>query len=296
MIEFPCVYCGRLVRADEALTGKVMECPACGHSVVVRVREPGEAMKEAARNDAGARRTTEDWQAKSDQEIFDRLLFKTLTAEDRRGLAARRLRWMPIPRCDGLTLFALSLAFSLLWFIDPEPAIDLRRAFSSLNIDDVRFVPALTLIAAAISLINLLLGRPRSDRETFMMLLFTTVVAAGTGVYAGYIVVQRHLGWWMAFPAWNILSSALLMLLFHLGVADTEHTDGTKANLLQAIVSAVSTTALLAACHYHFHLHWAIAFSITVGYTMSLHNTICGIFRRRAPGFAVHRSRAWEQR
>jgi DNA-directed RNA polymerase subunit RPC12/RpoP len=287
MIEFSCIYCGGLIKADAESAGKTVECPACGHSIVVRVREPGEAMKKAAREDTGEQRTTEDWQARSDQEIFDRLLFKTLTTQDRRGLAARRLRWMPIPRCDGLTLLALSLTFSLLWFIDAEPATDLRQALSSLNIGDVRFVPALTVIAAVMSLINLLLDRPKSDRETFMMLLFTMAVATGTGAYAGYIIAQRHLGWLMIFPAWNILSSALLLLLFHLRVADVEHASGTKANLLQVMISAISTTAVLAACHYRFHLHWAVTFSITVGYAMSLHNTICGIFCRRTSRPAV---------
>jgi len=287
MIEFSCVYCGGLIKVDAESAGKIVPCPACGHSVVARAREPGEAMKEPTREDTSERKTTEDWQARSDQEILDHLLFKTLTSADRRSLAARRLWWMPIPRCDSLTLFALSLAFSLLWFIDAEPAKDLLKAFAPLNIGDVRFVPALTIIAAAVSLVSFLLDRPPSDRETLMMMLFTTVVATGTGAYAGYITMQRHLGWFMIFPVWNILSGALLALLFRLGVTDTEYADGVMRRLLQAMTSAVSTTALLTACHYHFHLHWAIAFSITIGYTMSLHNTICGVFHRRTRGLAV---------
>jgi len=290
------MYCGRLITADAESAGKTMECPACGHSVVVRVREPGEALKEPAREEPGEQKTTENWQDKSDQEIFDRLLLTTLTAEDRRRLAARRLRWMPIPHSDSLTLFALSLAFSLLWFMDAEPAADLRKAFSSLNIGDVRFVPALTALVAVMSLVNLLLGRSKSDRETFMMLLFTLVVAAGTGIYAGYIIVHRHLGWLMVFPSWNLLSIALLLLLFRLGVVDTGYANGTGANLLQAIASALSTAGLLAACHHYFHVHWAITFSITVCYTMSLHNTICAIFSGRVPGLAVRRSQTWRQR
>jgi len=289
MIEFSCMYCGRLITADAESAGATMECPACGHSVVMRVREPGEALKEPAHEEPDRQKTAENWQDKGDQEIFDRLLLTTLTPEDRRRLAARRLRWMPLPRCDSLTLFALSLAFSLLWFMSAEPASDLRKAFSSLNISDVRFVPALTVLVAVMSLINLLLDRSKSDREAFMMLLFIIVAAAGTGVYAGYVILQRRLGWLMVLPACNILSSVLLALLFRLGVADTDYANGAEVNLLQATVSALSTTALVAACHYHFHLHWAITFSVTVCYTLSLHNTICGVFGRRAPGAVPHR-------
>lgn len=276
MIEFSCVYCGQQIRANEELAGKTTACPACGHSIIVRGKEPGEAIKSAPSSDSGTREDAEDWQAKSDQEIFDHLLFRTLPVEDRRRLAAGKLRWLPIPRCDDVTLFALSSAFSLLWFINPGPATDLREAFSLLSLNDVRFVPALTILAAIVSLINLLLQRPRSDREEFMMLLFVVTVAAGTGVHAGRIAVQEHLGWLMIFPAWNILSSVLLLLLFRLSLTDSDSL-GRGASLLQVIFTAAAITALLAICQYRFKLHWAITFSILICYIVSLHNTIRGV-------------------
>ena len=36
MIEFSCIYCGGMVEADVESAGKIVQCPACGHSVVVR--------------------------------------------------------------------------------------------------------------------------------------------------------------------------------------------------------------------------------------------------------------------
>lgn len=282
MIEFSCVYCGRRVRGDEALAGETMVCPICGHSVLVRKKEPGEALKPAPAGGAGAREEIEDWQGKSDQEVFDRLLAGALPVEDRRRLTAGSLSWLPIPRCDDVTLFALSSAFSLLWFLNPGPAADLREAFSLLGLNDVRFVPVLTLVAATVSLIHLLFQRPKSDREEFMMLLFMIAVAAGTGAYAGYIAVQEHLGWLMLFPAWSILTGVLLLLLFLLGLVDSDPV-GRRASLFQVLLTAVSTTALLAVCQYRFKLHWAITFSIVICYIMSLHNTIRGVFRRRPP-------------
>ncbi len=36
VIEFPCLYCGQSVRREEGLSGKHIECPTCGHSVMVR--------------------------------------------------------------------------------------------------------------------------------------------------------------------------------------------------------------------------------------------------------------------
>jgi len=288
MIEFSCVYCGQQVRVNEERAGETTACPACGHSIIVRRREPGEAMKPASSGATDTRENTEDWQGKSDQEVFDRLLFKTLPVEDRRRLAATRLRWLPIPRCDDVTLFALSSAFSLLWFLNPGPAADLREAFSLLGLNDVRFVPALTLVAATVSFINLLLQRPKSDREEFMTLLFVVTVAAGTGIYAGYTAIQGHLAWLMIFPAGSILGSVLLPLLFLFGLVDSDLV-GRRAGLVQVTLTAAAVTALLAVCQYRFKLHWAITFSIVICYIMSLHSTVRSVFDRWPPASTARR-------
>ncbi len=288
VIEFSCMYCGQSVRANEAQAGGTIKCPACGHSIIVRRREPGEALKPAPSGAADTREDTEDWQGKSDQEVFDRLLLQTLSVEQRRRLAARRRRWLPTPRCDDVTSFALTLGFSLLWFINPGPAADLREAFSLLGLNDVRFVPVLTLVVMTVSLLSLLLQRPKSDREQFMMLLFVVTVAAGTGTYAGYTAIREHLGWLMVFPVGNILGGVLLPLLLVLGLTDSGPISR-KASLLQGIITGVAVVALLAICQYRFKLHWAITFSIVICYLMSLHNTIRGIFGRRPPAFTARR-------
>ena len=58
-----------------------------------------------------------------------------------------------------MTLFALSLTFSLLWFINPGPAADLREAFSLLSLNQMRRA-GVDHFAAIVSLLNLLLQRP----------------------------------------------------------------------------------------------------------------------------------------
>ncbi len=289
MIEFSCVYCGRQVRVLEELAGQTTACPACGHSIIVRRKEPGEALRSTPGDDAGPRRNAEDWHAKSDQEVFDRLLLRTLPVGDRRRLSIGRLQWLPIPRCDDVTLFGLSLAFSVLWFINPGPAVDLREAFSLLSLHDVRFVPALTVLAAIMSLLNLVLQRPKSDREEFMTLLFVVVVAAGTGIHAGRIAIQEHLGWLVVLPAWSIVNSVLLPLLFWLGVVDGGSA-GRRRGIFQVTLTIVTVTALLAVCQYRFKLHWAITFSILICYILSLHNTIRGVFSRRPATATIRRT------
>ncbi len=287
MIEFSCVYCGEPVRANEEQAGETMECPACGHSIIVRRKEPGEALKPAPSDDADARRETEDWQGKSDQEVFDRLLFKTLAAGEKRRLAARRRRWLPIPRCDDVTLFALSFGFWLLWSINPGPEADFREAFSLLGPSHlVTWVPILALIVAIVSLLSLLLRRSKSDREEFMTVLFVVTVAAGAGTYAGYTAMQEHLGWLIVFPVGSILGSVLLPVLLVLGLVDSEPISR-WSGLVQAMLAAAAVAALLMICQYRFRLHWAITFSIVICYLMSLHNTIRSIFGPRPPGSFV---------
>jgi DNA-directed RNA polymerase subunit RPC12/RpoP len=288
-IEFSCMYCGHRVRANEEQAGETTTCPACGHSVTVRNKEPGEALKPAPARAASARQDMQDWRARSDQEVIDRLLARALPVKDRRRITAGRLRRLPIPRGDDVTVFALSLTFSWLWLINPGPADDLREAFSLLRLTEVRFVPALTILAATIALINLLLRRPKSDREEFMMMLFTVAVAMGTGIHAGRIAIQEHLGGWVIFPAWSLASGILLLLLFCLGLADSDSMSR-KAGLFQALLSAISVAVLLTICQYRLDLHWAITFSIVICYVTSLHNTIRGVFIRRPPASAAYRA------
>lgn len=63
------------------------------------------------------------------------------------------------------------------------------------------------------SLVNVFLQREKPHFEKRAMLWFAVLATGGTGLYAGWLMLDRTPGWLMIFPAWNILNGALLLLL-----------------------------------------------------------------------------------
>ena len=70
----------------------------------------------------------------------------------------------------------------------------------------------------------------------------------------------------------------LLLLLAHAGLLDTDCIVDGAAKFWQVVIALVSVGVLLGVCEYVFKLHWAITYSVCVGYTMGLHHTITGLF------------------
>ncbi len=289
MIHFSCMYCGRKLWAKDRLVGSRIRCPACGHKIRIR---PAEAPAEGGRAARHGRRDTsaakEDWREMSDGEIARRLHGARGSSGhplDRRRVARQALSpWLP--HYDSLTLFALSSAFILLLlfgaFKMPGPQWDganpaLSRVLWSLAGPFGLLIP-LAGLGMLLSLVGIFYTKPKPDTVKWLMLCFAVVVTGGTGLYAGYIVLRTTRGWLMVFPAWNILNAAVPLLLFRAGLLDTELILDTTARLWQVIVTMVVTTALLVVCLYYFRLHWAITYSICVGYTMSLNHAITDVF------------------
>lgn len=283
MIEFPCLYCGQSVRTEEGLSGKHIECPTCGHSVMVRERKVGDALKsvpEAGKQEKGE---ASPWAGKSDREITENLLPQAMTEEPRQQQAVRKAFSFLAPRYDDLTLFALSLSFLLLWLIDPDLRRDLAKMFSEGWSGDITIWLIAAVIGMALSLVNVFLRREKSDFQKSVMLIFAVVVTAGTGLYAGWIMLHESKGWLLVFPAWNILNGGLLLLLFRLGIVDTDCIVDEQASFAEVVITAICVPILLTVCHYYCELQWAVTFSIAVAYTMSLHNGIRAVFGVQRP-------------
>lgn len=283
MIEFPCLYCGQTVRAEEGLAGKRVECPACGHFVMVRERKVGDALKSVPEADGPEEADASYWVGRSDREIAESLLPRALTKEQRQKQAVKKAFSFLAPRYDDLTLFALSLSFLLLWLIDADLRRDLTKVFLEGWSGDITIWLIIAVVGMALSLVNVFLQRDKSDLEKSTMLVFAVVVTAGTGLYAGWTMLHQSKGWLLIFPAWNILNAGLLLLLFRLGIVDTDCIVDEPAGFAEVVITAFCVPVLLTVCHYWFELHWAVTFSIAVAYTLSLHNGIRDVFGMRRP-------------
>ncbi len=283
MIEFSCIYCGRLIRAGERFVHKRIKCPACGHAVMVCAQKHVDTLKPAPDLEEEKQKEASDWSGKTNQEIVETLLPKAMTQEQRQHQATKKVFSALIPQYDDLTLFALSLSFLLLWLINADLRRDLTKIFIDESSLDIMLWLAVAVIGMALSLINVFLRREKSELEKFAMLIFAVAVTGGTGLYAGWLMLQHSRGWLLVFPAWNILNAGLLLLLFRLGAVDTDCVIDEPATFAQIVLTAICVPVLLTVCHYGFELHWAVTFSIVVAYTMSLHNAIRDVFGRRQP-------------
>ncbi len=278
MVEFRCIYCGQAVQTEEPSAYQWARCPACGHSVPVYGRKPGDSQHggpPAGRDTLG---DAENWAAKSNEEVAAQLLAPAPTAKERKRQAEKMLLAPLLPRYDDLTLFTLSLAFLLL--IDETSRRDLTAALLTMHGDKAPLLFLLIAFGMVCALVGVFLHRKKSEFQRRAMLLFAAYVTAGTGIYAGWRMLDRSQIWLMVFPAWNILDGALLLLLVYARVVDTECITDKKTTFGQVVVTALAIPILLTSCRYLFDLHWATTFSIAVVYTMNLHR----ILRQRLGG------------
>ena len=178
-------------------------------------------------------------------------------------------------------MFAFSVTFLLLLLIDPALRELFVTAFRERAFSDISVYLAVPGVGMVLALVNVFFARDKSDFEKTLLLLFGVVVTAGTGIYAGHLMLRQGPGWLMIFPALNILNGVLLLILSQFGLVDTDCIVDEKAGLIQIAATVASISLLLALCRYAFELHWAITFSIAVGYTMSLLGAVQDLFGPR---------------
>lgn len=77
------------------------------------------------------------------------------------------------------------------------------------------------------------------------MLLFAVLVTGGTGLYAGWLMLDRSRGWLIIFPVWNIVNGALLLVLARLRIIDTDCIVDEKATFGQVLLTAIVVPILL---------------------------------------------------
>ena len=243
-------------------------------------------MRDSAHPDRrAAPKDPEFWKGKTNQDIARWLRSQAVSPKDRDKRAAKRLLSRSFVQYDDLSLFALSatLLFLLLIHVNPRSEL-LRLALRWPFIGLTARVTALLLCASSgmlLSFVGVFLRREKSELEKWLTLLFAIAITAGTGIYGGIVVMREASRWLVVFPAWNILNGLILLSLFGTGIVNIGSITGERANLLQVLLALASIGVLLVLCRYVFRVHWVIAYSICVCYTMNLHRAVRDFFGKR---------------
>jgi hypothetical protein len=180
-----------------------------------------------------------------------------------------------LPRYNELTLFLMGLSFVLLYLTYPDLrslAGDFLRSDHSFDYRRYLFV-GLFGLGILFSLTHILIRRAKSSFEKFVMLFFAVVVNGYSGIAAGAHLIKEARGLLMIFPLCNILSGAILLILYRLHVINEKCIEDDDATILQVIVGSAVVIVTLAVCSA-YQMYWAITFSICVAYATNFNDVL----------------------
>jgi DNA-directed RNA polymerase subunit RPC12/RpoP len=278
VIRFKCIYCGQKILAPDDGADKKGKCPKCNHLLVVPLTTKGrpaispnkEPMPEHPKP------YVPEWDEDTHQmtpKQADVLI--ELCKEDFGFL---------IPTYDKLSLFLTAMTMLLLLltnhhWIHPAKEKDWIDSFVSRNID-YRIILCFAPIIF-ISVVGFLWQVATSPKTA--LLLFAVLTNAAVGFISGRYVIKNgdaH-NWQLIFPVWNIINSALLIVMLRFKIINEECISDRKATSVQIILGMVAVFVIFALCNYVFKLYWAITFSICIIYTTSFDRALQNIL----PGF-----------
>lgn len=200
-------------------------------------------------------------------------------ASDRQHPIARLF----IPEYDELSLFVMSLTFILLYKWDRD-LVEESLAFASSLVEGGTIYSIICIVFFGLGLIysfsHVLIDRKKTSHEKTAMLLFAVAANGFAGISASMYMWDDYRGFLMVFPAWNLLSGGLLILLFLTKEIDEDVVSDEDVTFLQALVASGIAVLVLYICHFQLRLYWAITFSIAVAYASSL----TGVIQSMIPG------------
>jgi hypothetical protein len=180
-----------------------------------------------------------------------------------------------VPRYNTLSLFLMSIAFLLLYFINPElNAFAYRCLIEEFDPKLFPFYTLFFLFIAGItfSIFHVFMRGQQSDDEKSVMLYFAVMVNGLSGLLAGARLLQTSHGYLSVFPLWNILNSLLLLLLYWIQQLDESAIIEGKAPPRQILVGGLTVLVVFLLCQFAFHLHWTLTFSVCVCYATNVNS------------------------
>jgi hypothetical protein len=277
VIHFKCVYCGQRILAKDDGRGKKGLCPRCLHPMVVPFasKDPQADINKISLPPASVAalkehvfETGEDPSGQSPDDMTD-------LYEEKYGFL--------IPNYDKLSLFLMAVVFVVLYFANGKMQEDITRFLMRLDIWRRYIYIGLFMLAMLLCLYNVFTSRKKTDIEKSIMLVFAITINAATGVIAGLYMLKECPGWLLVFPVWNILNSAIIILMQYIDFFDESQISDRDATKTEVIIGLVAILIIFYICNNVFKLHWAITYSICIIYTTSFDRGLQSVFPVLAP-------------
>jgi hypothetical protein len=271
VIHFKCVYCGQRILANEDGRGKKGYCPTCRHVIYVP-----QAIESPLKLEPITAPQVHISPSDKDSSVADGLSTAT-TADDMTDIFEEKLGFL-IPNYDELSLFLMAVVFIALYFTDGKMQEDITRFLMRLDIWRRVIYVGLFMLGMFLCLYHVFTLRRKTDVEKGIMLLFAITVNAATGFIAGFYMLKDCPGWLLVFPAWNIINSALLIIMQYVNLFDESHISDRDATITQVILGLIAVLVIFFLCNNTFKLHWAITYSICIIYTTSFDRGLQSVF------------------
>ncbi len=278
MIHFKCIYCGQRILANEDGQGKKGLCPKCGHTIYVpQAFKADSNLSPLALQPLAAPKECIS-PSDNDSSIIDKLSTTTPPPpDDTTDIFEEKLGFL-IPNYDELSLFLMAVVFIILYFTSSKLQADVTAFLMRLDVWRRFIYIALFMFAMFLCLYHVFTKRQKTDAEKGIMLLFAVSVNAATGLIAGFYMLKECPGWLLVFPVWNILNSALIIIMQYVNLFDESHISDRDATIPQVIIGLAAILIIFYICNNTFKLHWAITYSICIIYTTSFDRGLQSVF------------------
>ena len=278
MIHFKCIYCGQRILANEDGRGKKGQCPKCEHTIYVpqAFKADGNLSPLALQPLAAPKERISP--SDKDSSIIEKLSTTTpLPPDDMTDIFEEKMGFL-IPNYDELSLFLMAVVFVILYFTSSKLQTDVTAFLMRLDVWRRYIYIALFMFAMFLCLYHVFTKRQKTDAEKGIMLLFAVSVNAATGFIAGFYMLKECPGWLLVFPVWNILNSALIIIMQYVNLFDESHISDRDATIPQVIIGLAAILIIFYICNNTFKLHWAITYSICIIYTTSFDRGLQSVF------------------
>jgi DNA-directed RNA polymerase subunit RPC12/RpoP len=275
VIRFKCIYCGQRILAREDGRGKKGKCPKCLHPLVVPFapKNPQADVNKISLPPASV--------AALKEHIFetgkDSSVQSPDSPDDMTDIFEEKLGFL-IPNYDELSLFLMAVVFVVLYFASSKLQTDVTAFLMRLDMWRRVIYVALFSLGMSLCLYHVFTSRKKTYAEKGIMLLFAITVNAATGFIAGFYMLKECPGWLLVFPVWNILNSALIILMQYVNLFDESHISDRDATIPQVIIGLIAILIIFFLCNNTFKLHWAITYSICIIYTTSFDRGLQSVF------------------
>jgi hypothetical protein len=177
-----------------------------------------------------------------------------------------------IPRYTEVSLFLTALTFTLIYAANNEAP----RAVTGLaTISPAAFLLFIVFLLGLIFSVYYAL----SDKETpgfakVCMLMFVILANFGAALFAFASISREANGYYLIFPALNLINAVMLLLMFRGGMVNEECVSNENAKPIDLFIGTASVFVLFLISQYILKNYWAITFSVCLSYSSAINDAV----------------------